>query len=617
MSELHQSGIQVIEVRIRNFRSLRWVDVTLDSLTVLIGENNAGKTSFLDALFAAIGAGRRVITAEDVYLAPKETKVPKDRVITVDLLIRPADANGKIIDSFPTGSYWLELWGNAVSQDANDNDLVAIRTQLKWDATRGEYVTERKFLNDWQTDPKKWEESRVKEKAGTVSAAHIEPLALYYLDAKRDIQEELHGKSSSWSKMVSDPGLTDEQVERLENALTDLNDDIVANSAVLVHVQDHLNDIYKTVAGEQGAASITPVPRHLRDLTKGMDVSFSTQGAQAFPIVRHGMGTRSLGAIMTFRAYTTWRQKISKTDVIHPMLALEEPEAHLHPQAQRALYRQIEQIPGQRIVSTHSPYIAAQADISTFRYFRKDGADTTVTRLDTREFSGEDIRKIERMVMNTRGDVLYARAVVLFEGETEEQALPIFAEKYWGRHPNDLGITLVGVGGVGNYLPFLRLFSNFVIPWYILSDGEPGPLKAVRAALNQIGVPDYSVDPRVVVLPEGMNFESYLVSEKYIDALTTMLDSYHKQTDYLDQEFIPVMEKQKGKNGSTKDYRSEGGRERALIDALSLGKTRYGSPVAHAIIALDDEARRFPPKIRSLLEKVSSDLGLPKKEATA
>ena len=74
--------------------------------------------------------------------------------------------------------------------------------------------------------------------------------------------------------------------------------------------------------------------------------------------------------------------------------------------------------------------------------------------------------------MNTRGDILFARALVFFEGETEEQALPDFAEKRWGKHPNDLGFSFVGVGGSGNYLPFLRMAESFKIPWFIFSDGE-------------------------------------------------------------------------------------------------------------------------------------------------
>ncbi len=80
---LQYSGIKIIEIRIRNFRSLKQVDVYLDNLTVLIGENNSGKTSFLEALFAAIGAGKRVITSDDVFLAPGEKNAPKNRSIII------------------------------------------------------------------------------------------------------------------------------------------------------------------------------------------------------------------------------------------------------------------------------------------------------------------------------------------------------------------------------------------------------------------------------------------------------------------------------------------------------------------------------------------------------
>src|ERR1039458_8784349 len=124
------SGIVVKEVRVRNYRCLRSVDVELDLLTVLIGQNNAGKTSFLNALFAAIGAGQRVISSDDVFLQKTEVSAPKDRMIAIDILIRPTDDQGKIVDVFPQGSAWLELWGLGVVQDDDEHDLVAIRTQL-------------------------------------------------------------------------------------------------------------------------------------------------------------------------------------------------------------------------------------------------------------------------------------------------------------------------------------------------------------------------------------------------------------------------------------------------------------------------------------------------------
>jgi putative ATP-dependent endonuclease of the OLD family len=611
-TKFQDSGIKIIEVRIRNFRSLKQVNVSLDWLTVLIGENNSGKTSFLDALSAAIGIGKRDISRDEIFLAPSENKVPKEREITIDVLIRPTDDKGETIDSFLEGSYWIELWGNGISQDDNDNEYVGIRTQMKWDSARSEYITERNFLVNWQDNPNKWDLARINETAGFVSTAKIEPLALYLLDAKRDVKDELQKRGSFWHKLVSDLNLADTEIEDIEKALTTLNHAIISSSDVLVHVQNHLDDLHKTIGGDKGNVSITSIPRHIRDLSKGMDVNFATKGAQTFPLARHGMGTRCLAAVLMFRAYTTWRQKNAKYDQVHSMLALEEPEAHLHPQAHRALFNQIEEMSGQRIISTHSPYIAGQAEIAQLRHFRKDGANAVVTQIDTTSLGPEDIRKINRMVLNTRGDILYARALVLFEGETEEQALPIFAESYWQRQPTALGINLVGVGGSGNYLPFLRLASSFEIPWYIFSDGEPDARKHVKESLEQIGVkdPDPIRHANVFVLPADHNFESYLVAEKYEDTILAMLDSYHMTKNYLDTDYIQKMHGQKKTKTIIRDYKSSEGRKRALVDVLTEKKTQYAVPLAQSIISLGDKTRRYPDKLQELFKRISIDMDL-------
>ena len=74
----------------------------------------------MDALYAAIGAGRRAVSIEDIFLANGEKKVPRDRAATIDIIIRPTDNDtGKILDAFPEGSYWLALWGEGISQRMN------------------------------------------------------------------------------------------------------------------------------------------------------------------------------------------------------------------------------------------------------------------------------------------------------------------------------------------------------------------------------------------------------------------------------------------------------------------------------------------------------------------
>lgn len=514
------SGIQITEVRVRNYRCLCSVDVTLDKLIVLLGPNNAGKTSFLQALNAAIGVGQKSIHPEDIFLRKTDRFIPKNRVIAIDILIRPTNEDGAIIDAFPEGSPWLELWGQGVVQDTAEKDIVSIRTTYQWSAIKGDYVLERRFLKTWNPDPAKWADAKPLEAGGIVGTQHLEPLGLHFLDAQRDITEDLKSRSSFWGKMVEDHGLSEASIDEIETSLTDINKLIVEGSAVFTHIQGHLGQFHDTLSCDQEGVSITPMPRHLRDLSRGMDVVLSTSGAPPFPLDKQGMGTRSLGTFFTFWAYTTWRQKKAKTAALHPFMAMEEPECHLHPQAQRALYRQIRKMPGQRIISTHSPHICGLAEIASMRHFAKQGEETAVTQLAPDvNLTEEDLRKIDRQVMNTRGDMLFARALVFFEGETEEQALPDFAEKFWGRHPHDLSIAFIGVGGSGNYLPFLRLAHTFQMPWFVFSDGEAEAIKSLNAALRALQQPEIPNNPRVLVIPDGDDFEGHIIKVADLEAL--------------------------------------------------------------------------------------------------
>lgn len=591
------SGIVIKEVRVRNYRCLRSVDVDLNLLTVLIGQNNTGKTSFLNALFAAIGAGQRIISGDDVFLQKPEVSAPKDRAIVIDILIRPTNGQGKILDVFPQGSPWLELWGLGVVQDEDERDLAAIRTQFKWNTIKGEYILDRRFLKDWQKDGARWEDSTPVEKVASVSAPQIEPLALYLLDAKRDIAEDLRNRSSFWNKMVEEHGLSAEDVKRIEEELSEINKDIVESSDVLTHIQSHLKDFHETLSCDEDSVSITPLARHLRDLSRGMDVVLSTRGAPPFPLHQQGMGTRSLGTFFTFWAFTTWRQKQGSSSAVHPMMAMEEPETHLHPQAQRSLFRQIKRMPGQRIISTHSPYICGQSEITHIRHFSKNAEETLVCRIDLgtgeKKLTEEDLRKIDRQVMNTRGDMLFARALVFFEGETEEQAVPDFAEKHWGKPPNDLGYSLVGVGGKGNYLPFLRMAESFKIPWFIFSDGEADTITAVNAALAALGQSAIPNNPRVIVLPGGKKFETYIVTEATKDALTTVIV---KRKAVSAQHLAALQKEWKAK--STADQLKD------ILAEMEANKTQYGSVVGKVL--------PVPAALEDLFKKIDIELTPPK-----
>jgi len=617
MPSLENSGVRITDVRVSNFRSIRNIQVQLDDLTVLVGANNAGKTSFLDALYAAIGSGRKLLGQNDIHLEHGEALPPQDRKSVIDVKLRPLEADGTVGETFPAGSYWTSLWGlgivqHDIAQDLQEfHEFMGLRVTLSWSYLRGEYVLERQFLKEWKPF-EDWLSAPVQETK--VSAVQIEPIALHYIDAKRDFDDDLRNPGSFWRRLTDDLGLSDVEIQNVEKTLTELNQQIVDNSEVLKHLKTHLGDMQSVVAADSAGIDISPVAPHLRDLSKGVNVSFSTQGGQTFPLTRHGMGTRSLASLLVFRAYAIWRsnQAAIGDTPIHSLLALEEPEAHLHPQAQRSMFGQVKSIPGQRIVSTHSPYLASQAHIKELRLFSKHGGSTTVSQLDLLKLEEEDIRKIQDTVIESRGDLLFARAVVFFEGQTEEQALPVWAKKYWGADVHELGFSFVRVNGT-DYYPFILLAEELGIPWYVFADGEGGPLQDLLKAVRRLGRADLESCANIVYHTDGRNFETQLLEEQYLPEIEETFDRVYSTTGYLDQ-YIRDMEGQKRKGNILRAYSVPEGRTMAALDALGEQKTIMAKPLATTISNHPEPERRFPSKVEELFAVISNAHSLTKSE---
>ena len=129
------------------------------------------------------------------------------------------------------------------------------------------------------------------------------------------------------------------------------------------------------------AVELEALPRSIDDLIRAMDITIKSPSSSAFPVGLQGMGARSLAALLVFRSYVNFVRPKQNEGQLMSVAAFEEPEAHLHPQSQRSVFEILEEIGGQRIVSTHSTHVASIADVRSYRLFRRNGASTTVSEI--------------------------------------------------------------------------------------------------------------------------------------------------------------------------------------------------------------------------------------------
>ncbi|CAM4076398.1 MULTISPECIES: AAA family ATPase [Flavobacterium] len=652
-------SILIDTVRISNFRGIKDIEVNLSSTTILVGANNAGKTSFLKALHLAIGAERRSISKEDFYFSEEESKE-----ILIDIRIVSYDYENNLrLQNFEDNWATNDLSG-LIKTDNNDYEFVCFRLRAYEDSIKG-FLFETLELNNWEDYSmidkngdivSNWKNTKTKPRF-----PKIESMPLFFIDAQRDIMSDLKDRSSYLGKLTERLEFNKEQIKSIEKELDTINKNIITESPILDHLKTTLEKLNKTVNSQGNGVEISPINKKIRDIGRNLNINFQDTKQGNFPLDYHGMGTRSWASVLTLNAFISWNENeknTNKKDPFLPIIALEEPESHLHPNAQRHLFKQLTDIKGQKIISTHSPFIAAQSELTDLRHFYKDenglkigslelsdSIDNEINSLkieiDNNEnneelkkknwaeinllkkdldgkINSKELKKIRRQIMNTRGELLFAKAIILFEGETEEQALPIFAEKYYGVYPFELGLNFIGVSGNKNYTSFLSIAKFLNIPWFIFSDADQNTVKEVKKQVKSV-FGNINIDNKLIDLGDNNNFETYLVNEGFINELNSAIDSIENEDNYLMNNYIPSLNGtplKKGKGEKKRDYNGDEGIQRALKDCLSEGKTKYASQIAESITTKIDEYGDFtiPTKIKALFDAINKDFNILKKE---
>ena len=565
-------SILIKTVRISGFRGLKNIEVELEETTVLTGMNNTGKTSFLKAL-QLVFSSYQSISKEDFFI--QENAVAEK--IIVDILIVPTERN--------FSENWEILFTTGRIRGGGVDDIfVPIRTIVTFDPIKNDYKIQKFVLQSWpefKNEQRDW----FNVDNGKKSIFYFDEIPFFYMGAQRDILEDTKLRNSYLGRMLSKIEYSKEDIKSMEEQIESLNEKAVNSSDILSNIKKNLEELDSALDRDSKGIEITPFTKKIRDLNKGLTIYY-TDNLDSFSMEYHGMGTRSWSSLLTLKAFIHLLSRNAEKEeaVFFPLLAIEEPEAHLHPNAQKKLYGQIDAIPGQKIISTHSPYIATSAKLKQIRSFYKG---KTIICGQIKIDNSEETRKINRQVVNTRGEIFFSRAIVLLEGESEEQALPLFYKKHFKKSPAEMGVNFIGVGGHGNYSLFIRFSESLKIPWFIFSDGEPSVVKSVRSQINNSST-DKTKNDNIVFLEEGKDFEKQLIEDGFSGEIKTAIIA---SEDFENEQY------KQSKSQEIKNYSSD-----ELYKNLKNNKTKYAPVIAEQIIQSE---KQLPLNIVALFEKIA------------
>jgi putative ATP-dependent endonuclease of OLD family len=457
-----------------------------------VGRNNSGKSRILRALAIALGGvapelddltvGQASEATIDIVLAPPPpTAVADEEAFDSAVAQRLGAGAPQTLREEPFRERFA--WRTTIRRSTEGLGARSEAQVLTFDAAQGEWV--------------------LRPNARAVTRDQRSLLAVDLIDARRDVVEELARRGSAIRRVLSDLEVPDEVRADIERRLATLSEEIVDKSATLDAVRNALESLesLERLVGSVGVPALHPLPVRLEELARSVAIDLDT-GNGALPVRLHGAGSRSLASLQV--QGVLYDRRLGHDGPImrpHPLTLIEEPEAHLHPQASLELGALLGAIQGQVVTSTHSAHLVTAVDPRCVRLIRQDGGQSRIFDLGPARSEdaathrslrpsthASEMEKLKRLVERPFGEVLFGSTIVIGDGATERAFLPIVIRHALG--PRAHGVCVIDPGSMatdlaGAAIKFARLVDA---PWLLFSDTD-GPGRAAVQRLLEAHAP--------------------------------------------------------------------------------------------------------------------------------
>ncbi len=500
------------ELHIRNFRKIDVLKVSFPrGLTVLVGENNSGKTTIIDALRLMLFSNRDF---DALRLTEDDFRVGTERA-PIEISCRFSGLEDK--DEVHFQECLVDVGAGKFEMQVN--------ARVEFNET-----TNRCNVKMWGGETE----------GGSLPSNHYDLLATIYLQPLRDPERGLRpGQHSQVSRLIDCLTREDQRTE-FETIAKDANEQI----RDLKPVEDARCDINSQMEAIAGGELTQNTELIFADPTFRRIIAGLWPEIEGLPFGLNGLGYNNL--IFTSATLSTLRRSLPFS---FRSILIEEPEAHLHPQLQMLLLKHLADVANkdegyevQVIASSHSPILASQAPIDSVISIHEVEGQFNAVSVCSIEIDDKTKKKLQRYLDATRGELFFARRILMVEGIAEALLLPVLA-KIAGGNLKESSVTVLNAEGI-NFNAFIPLFGKegLSVPVVILTDGDATKIGGEMSAAAS-GLMEQVADiPNLNVEMSEITFEHELArSEALFPHMLSAFKALHpKIGEELETEFAAI-----------------------------------------------------------------------------
>lgn len=277
-------------------------------------------------------------------------------------------------------------------------------------------------------------------------------VCLTYIKALRDVVSDFHNNKTNplltlLKRKSGEISTTDFQpiadlVRNLNNEIENLPDICAVNSDIATTIKDAVGDTYSP----KGMSIKSSLSEESNELFQSLKL-FVAESSDGYEGAIHEMSLGGANLLYLTLKLLEFKYQHANQSIAN-FLLIEEPEAHIHTHIQKSLFENIKYHNTQIIYSTHSSNISEISNIKNMNIIGFVNNNCEVFQ-PSKSLNDEQCEFIQRYLDAIRSNLLFARSVILVEGDAEELLIPTLIKKVIGLSLDEIGISLINIRSTG------------------------------------------------------------------------------------------------------------------------------------------------------------------------